>query len=105
LLFSKQLQLAGKRARVSFTAWAVGPRGQSVMHARALDCNKDDVFLAGALCSAAIIISWMNKFYMDDVHWKLPQLFYFRYPRVILLVGGSILTKICQSGNLKKNAF
>jgi hypothetical protein len=19
----------------------------------------------------------MNKFYMDDVHWKLPQLFYF----------------------------
>jgi hypothetical protein len=23
------------------------------------------------------IVSWMNKFYMDDVHWKLPQLFYF----------------------------
>jgi hypothetical protein len=21
--------------------------------------------------------SWMNKFYMDDVQWKLPQLFYF----------------------------
>jgi Iap family predicted aminopeptidase len=23
------------------------------------------------------IVSWMNKFSMDDVHWKLPQLFYF----------------------------
>jgi hypothetical protein len=22
--------------------------------------------------------SWMNKFYMNDVQWKLPQLFYFR---------------------------
>jgi hypothetical protein len=31
---------------VSFTAWAVGPRGQSVMHARtrALACNKYDFF-------------------------------------------------------------
>jgi hypothetical protein len=29
---------------LSFTAWAVGPRGQSVMHARALACNKDDFF-------------------------------------------------------------
>jgi hypothetical protein len=23
------------------------------------------------------IVSWMNKFSMDDVHWKSPQLFYF----------------------------
>jgi hypothetical protein len=27
--------------------------------------------------------SWMNKFYMDDVQWKLPQLFYFRGPRLV----------------------
>jgi hypothetical protein len=23
--------------------------------------------------------SWMNTFYMDDVQWKLPQLFYFTW--------------------------
>jgi hypothetical protein len=29
---------------VQSMAWAVGPTSQSVMHARALACNKDDEF-------------------------------------------------------------
>jgi hypothetical protein len=60
---------------VSFTAWAVGPRGQSA-RARSI-ATKMMSFRLGLKCSAAIIVSWMNKFYMDDVQWKLPQLFYF----------------------------
>jgi hypothetical protein len=45
------------------------------------------------VCSAAKIISWMNKFSMDDVHWKLPQLFYFSF--------GPNLTKSAEKSSAK----
>jgi hypothetical protein len=43
------------------------------------------------------IVSWMNKFYMDDVHWKLPQLFYFMMTENRQFLGqkvASLVTKI-----------
>jgi hypothetical protein len=47
----------------------------------------------GLLCYALIVVthsplssSWSNKLYMDDVPWKLPQLFYFTSSRVKIAI-------------------
>jgi hypothetical protein len=48
--------------------WPTGGREPQILRHRAV-----------ALYSAAKIVSWMNKFFMDDVPSKLHQLFYFSY--------------------------
>jgi hypothetical protein len=41
----------------------------------------------------------MNKFYMDDVQWKLPQLFYFRQWRLRLLQHNELAIMWTESTN------